>query len=113
MADNIFSKIVSGEVPCDKVYEDGKCIAFRDINAQAPTHILVIPKEDIEDVSKVDEGSGLMDHLIAVANQVAREEGIDQEGYRLVINKGPNGGQSVDHLHIHLLGGRQLTWPPG
>ncbi len=113
MAETLFSKIVRGEIPCNKVYEDDTALAFRDINPQAPTHILVIPKQDIEDVSKVDEGSGLMDHLIAVAVQIAREEGIEDGGYRLVINKGPDGGQSVDHLHIHLLGGRQLIWPPG
>jgi histidine triad (HIT) family protein len=113
MAETIFSKIVRGEIPCDKVYEDDTALAFRDINAQAPTHILIIPKEDIEDVSKVSEDSGLLDHLFAVANRIAQEEGIAEEGYRLVINKGKNGGQSVDHLHIHLLGGRPLLWPPG
>ena len=113
MAETIFSRIVRGEIPCDKVYEDDTALAFRDINAQAPTHILIIPKEEIEDVSQVEEGSGLMDHLIEVANKIARDEGIAEEGYRLVINKGGNGGQSVDHLHVHLLGGRQLTWPPG
>ena len=113
MAETLFSKIVRGEIPCNKVYEDDNTLAFRDINPQAPTHILVIPKQDIEDVSKVDEGSGLMDHLIAVAVQIAREEGIENGGYRLVINKGSDGGQSVDHLHVHLLGGRQLIWPPG
>jgi len=113
MAETLFSKIVRGEIPCDKVYEDDTALAFRDINPQAPTHILVIPKQDIEDVSKVEEGSGLMDHLMAVANKIAIDEGIDEAGYRLVINKGPNGGQSVDHLHIHILGGRQMVWPPG
>ena len=113
MADTIFGKIVRGELPCDKVYEDDTVLAFRDINAQAPTHILIIPKQEIEDVSQVEEGSGLMDHLIAVANQIAKDEGIAEDGYRLVINKGPHGGQSVDHLHVHLLGGRQLIWPPG
>ncbi|MCA9411065.1 MAG: histidine triad nucleotide-binding protein [Candidatus Omnitrophica bacterium] len=113
MAETLFSKIVRGEIPCDKVYEDDTSLAFRDINPQAPTHILVIPKQDIEDVSKVEEDSGLMDHLMAVATKIARDEGIDEGGYRLVINKGANGGQSVDHLHIHILGGRQMIWPPG
>ncbi|MCA9428153.1 MAG: histidine triad nucleotide-binding protein [Candidatus Omnitrophica bacterium] len=113
MAETLFSKIVRREIPCDKVYEDDTSLAFRDINPQAPTHILVIPKQDIEDVSKVEEGSGLMDHLMAVATKIARDEGIDEGGYRLVINKGANGGQSVDHLHIHILGGRQMIWPPG
>ena len=113
MAETLFSKIVRGEIPCDKVYEDETALAFRDINPQAPTHILVIPKAEIEDVSLVEEGSGLMDHLVAVANKIAKDEGIAEGGYRLVINKGANGGQSVDHLHVHLLGGRQLVWPPG
>jgi len=113
MPETIFSKIIRGEIPCDKVFEDDRSLAFRDINAQAPTHILVIPKEEIEDVSQVTEDSGIMDHLISVANTVAEQEGIASAGYRLVINKGADGGQTVDHLHIHLLGGRQLTWPPG
>lgn len=113
MADTIFGKIIRGEVPCDKVYEDERCLAFRDINGQAPTHVLVIPKDEIEDVSQIPAGSGILDHLVNVANQIAVEEGIADTGYRLVINKGPHGGQTVDHLHIHLLGGRQLNWPPG
>jgi histidine triad (HIT) family protein len=113
MTETIFGKIVRGEIPCDKVYEDDKALAFRDINAVAPTHILVIPKEDIEDISKVREGSGLLDHLFTVATKIAKDEGIEETGYRLVVNKGANGGQSVDHLHIHILGGRQMVWPPG
>jgi histidine triad (HIT) family protein len=113
MAETIFSKIIRGEIPCDKVYEDDKSLAFRDINPQAPTHILLIPKEEIEDVSLVDPASGLMDHLVSVANRIAEKEGIATGGYRLVINKGRNGGQSVDHLHIHILGGRPMNWPPG
>jgi histidine triad (HIT) family protein len=113
VAETIFSRIVRGEVPCDKVYEDDRALAFRDLNPQAPTHILVIPKEDIEDVSQVSEGSGLFDHLFAVANKIAVNEGIAEGGYRLVINKGRSAGQTVDHLHIHLLGGRPMTWPPG
>ena len=113
MAKTIFGKIARGEIPCDKVYEDELALAFRDINAQAPTHILVIPKEEIEDISKVPEGSGLLEHLFTVATKLAKDEGIEESGYRLVVNKGPHGGQSVDHLHIHLLGGRQMLWPPG
>jgi histidine triad (HIT) family protein len=113
MAKTIFGKIAKGEIPCDKVYEDDKALAFRDINAQAPIHILVIPKEEIEDISKVQEGSGLLDHLFHVATKIAKDEGIEESGYRLVVNKGPHGGQSVDHLHIHILGGRQMVWPPG
>lgn len=113
MAKTIFGRIVQGEIPCEKVYEDDKALAFRDINAQAPTHILLIPKEEIEDISKVPAGSGLLDHLFHVATKIAKEEGIEESGYRLVVNKGPHGGQSVDHLHIHILGGRQMIWPPG
>ena len=113
MTKTIFGKIANGEIPCDKVYEDDTALAFRDINAQAPIHILVIPKAEIEDISKVVEGSGLLDHLFHVATKIAKDEGIEESGYRLVVNKGPHGGQSVDHLHIHILGGRQMLWPPG
>lgn len=113
MADTLFGKIILGEIPCNKVYEDELAFAFRDINPQAPVHILIIPKAEIEDISKVPAGGGLVDHLFDVACRIARDEGIDEEGYRLVINKGRNGGQTVDHLHIHLLGGRALVWPPG
>ena len=113
MADTIFGKMIRGEVPCTKVYEDDRLLAIRDINPQAPVHILIIPKEEIEDVTQIDEKAGLMDYLIGVANRLAAQEGIAETGYRLVINKGRHGGQSVDHLHIHLLGGRQLAWPPG
>ncbi|GMV66967.1 MAG: putative HIT-like protein [Candidatus Hinthialibacteria bacterium] len=113
MAETIFSKIVRGEIPCDKVYEDNLSLAFRDINPHAPVHILIIPKKDLEDISKIDTESGLLEHLIRVANQIAVSEGIAESGYRLVVNKGAHGGQTVNHLHIHLLGGRPLTWPPG
>lgn len=113
MAETLFSRIIRGEIPCDKVYEDERALAFRDINPQAPVHVLIIPKEGIEDISGTPFGSGLLDHLFAVATRVAQQEGISEGGYRLVINKGPNGGQTVDHLHIHLLGGRRMTWPPG
>lgn len=113
MADTIFGKIIRGEVPCNKVYEDDRAFAFRDINPQAPVHILVIPKQEIEDVAQVEAYPGLMEHLIHVANQLAAQEGIADSGYRLVINKGRSAGQSVDHLHIHLLGGRAMNWPPG
>ncbi|MCG3196175.1 MAG: histidine triad nucleotide-binding protein [Candidatus Omnitrophica bacterium] len=113
MAETLFSRIIRGEIPCDKVYEDERALAFRDINPQAPVHVLVIPKEEIEDISQAPFGNGILDHLFKVAIRIAEQEGISEGGYRLVINKGPNGGQSVDHLHIHLLGGRRLTWPPG
>lgn len=113
MTETLFTRIIKGEIPCNKVYEDETAFAFRDINPQAPTHILIIPKEPIPDVSGLEKSSGVMDHLVEVAARIAEEEGVAETGYRLVINKGPHGGQTVDHLHIHLIGGRQLSWPPG
>jgi histidine triad (HIT) family protein len=113
MADTIFGKIIRGEVPCNKVYEDDRVLAFRDINPQAPVHILVIPKVEIEDVSQIGAHPGLMEYLVEVANKLAIQEGIAETGYRLVTNKGRSAGQSVDHLHLHLLGGRAMGWPPG
>lgn len=109
----IFEKIIDGEVPADIVYEDEQCIAFHDINPQAPTHILVIPRKPIptlDDVGADDEA--LVGHLFRVASQVAEQEGLDN-GYRTVINCGDDGQQTVYHLHVHVLGGRQLQWPPG
>ena len=113
MTDTIFGKIARGEMECDKVHEDDRCVAFRDINPQAPTHILIIPKASMETVREIDKDPGIMDHMVAVANEIADKEGISEKGYRLVVNMGPAGGQSVYHLHLHLLGGRALTWPPG
>jgi histidine triad (HIT) family protein len=110
----IFAKILSGEIPADLVYEDADAIAFRDINPQAPTHILVIPRKAL--VSAADataEDTQLMGRLMLIAAEVARQQGLEDEGYRLVTNIGRNGGQSVYHLHIHVLGGRALGWPPG
>jgi histidine triad (HIT) family protein len=114
MASTIFSKIVAGEIPCDKVYEDNQILAFRDINPKAPVHVLVIPKAPIPTVDDLDEGDEiLVGRLILVAQRVARDLGIAQDGYRLVFNCREDGGQEVPHLHLHLLGGRQMTWPPG
>ncbi|MBX7221925.1 MAG: histidine triad nucleotide-binding protein [Blastocatellia bacterium] len=112
--DNIFLKITRGEIPADIVYQDERCIAFRDINPQAPVHILVIPREALEslnDASQSDEG--LLGHLLRVVSKVANKVGIAEKGYRVVINTGQDGGQTVSHLHLHLLGGRDMTWPPG
>jgi len=107
--DCIFCKIVNMEIPSDTVYQDKEIIAFRDINPIAPVHILLIPREHIELVSDLDEtNSSLMIHMVNVANKLAKEEGIAGTGYRLVINCGKQGGQLVPHLHMHLLGGRQL-----
>ena len=113
MTDTIFGKIARGEMECDKVHEDERCVAIRDINPQAPTHILIIPKAGIATVREIDKDPGIMDHIINVANQLADSEGLSENGYRLVVNMGPAGGESVYHLHLHLLGGRPMTWPPG
>jgi histidine triad (HIT) family protein len=114
MADNIFAKIIRKEIPATIVYEDDRALAFRDINPKAPVHILVVPKKDIARISEVQaEDEPLLGHLLTVAAQIARQEGIDETGYRLVINKGRDAGESVPHLHVHLLGGRPMQWPPG
>jgi len=108
----LFCRIVQGEIPSNKVYEDEAVYAFRDINPQAPTHILVIPKEH---VSSIDEASNAhsVGNVMLKAGEIARSEGLSETGYRLVCNHGPDGGQTVFHLHIHILGGRSLHWPPG
>lgn len=109
----IFKKIIDKEVPADIVYEDDQCLAFRDINAQAPTHVLVIPKKEIASVADIaDEDRPLIGHLYTVIRDLATELGLTG-GYRVVVNCGADGGQAVDHLHFHLLGGRALVWPPG
>lgn len=112
MADNIFSKIIAKQIPAKIVFEDDRALAFRDINPQAPVHILILPKQDIANVSETGDEK-LLGHLLTVATAIARQEGIDATGYRLVINKGRDAGESVPHLHVHLLGGRALQWPPG
>jgi histidine triad (HIT) family protein len=114
MADNIFAKIIRKEIPAEIVYEDDRVMAFRDIDAKAPVHILIVPKKDVARISEaVAADEPLLGHLLTVAAEVARKEGIDGRGYRLVINKGAHAGESVPHLHVHLLGGRQMGWPPG
>ena len=113
MPETLFSKIIRREIPADIVYEDDQALAFRDISPQAPTHILVIPKRALRSVAEMAEGDKpLLGHLMWVAREVARQQGL-ANGYRLVANCGPDGGQSVDHLHVHILGGRALGWPPG
>ena len=110
----IFAKIIRGEIPADKVYEDEHVVAFRDIQPQAPTHILVIPRKPLVSVADAGpEDAELLGRLLLSAAQIARDLGLEADGYRLVTNIGRHGGQSVYHLHIHLLGGRQLSWPPG
>ncbi len=109
----IFKKIIDREIPADIIYEDEQCLAFRDIAPQAPTHVLVIPKNEIPSLDDTtDEDAALVGHLVVVARNLARQEGLSH-GYRVVVNCGPDGGQSVDHLHFHLLGGRRMKWPPG
>lgn len=114
MTDSIFAKIIRRELPADIVYEDNLALAFRDKNPQAPVHILVIPKQAIAKLSDAEaKDHALMGHLLLTAKRVAEQEGLSEDGYRVVINNGPNGGQTVYHLHLHILGGRQMGWPPG
>jgi histidine triad (HIT) family protein len=108
--DCIFCKIVAGEIPSDTVYQDKEIIAFRDIKPQAPVHIVIIPRKHIASLSQLSEAdSALVGRMVAVANKLAKNEGIAERGYRVVINCGKEGGQLVPHLHLHLVGGRQLS----
>ena len=110
----IFARIIDREIPADIVYEDDQALAFRDIHPVAPVHVLVIPKKPIVRVSTADAtDAALLGHLMWVCAEVARQEGLAEDGFRVVTNNGTHGGQSVDHLHFHVLGGRQLSWPPG
>lgn len=112
MADTIFGKIARGEMQADLVYEDDRALAFRDVNPQAPVHLLVIPRQPIARLSEsTDDDTELLGHLCRVAAQVAREAGL--EDFRVVVNDGAGAGQSVFHLHLHVIGGRPLSWPPG
>jgi histidine triad (HIT) family protein len=112
--DCLFCKIVSGAIPAKMVFEDDRAIAFRDINPQAPVHILVVPKKHIGSLAEADgnEMTPLLGHLVGLVRQIAQTEKLSG-GYRTVINTGPDGGQTVHHLHLHLLGGRAMHWPPG
>ena len=111
----IFSKIINKEIPADVVFESDSILAFKDINPQAPVHILIIPKIEIPKVTDLNgkEHAALLGEMIDAANKLAKDMGIAEEGFRLVFNCGDNGGQEVYHLHLHLLGGRQMKWPPG
>ena len=115
MADCLFCKVVAGEVPAKLVKRTDEAVAFRDIDPKAPTHVLVIPTQHIPAVrdAKDDGSDRLLGRLLAFSAEVASELGLDAKGYRIVTNTGPDAGQSVDHLHFHILGGRRLTWPPG
>ena len=113
MTDNIFLKIVNKQIPAKIVYEDDQCVAFHDINAQAPTHVLLVPKKAIPRIGEASpEDHQLLGHLLLKAAEVARQLNL-KGGYRLVINNGPDGGETVPHLHCHILGGRNMNWPPG
>lgn len=111
----IFSKIINKEIPADIVFESDNILAFKDVNPQAPVHILIIPKVEIPKITDLNgnEHAGLLGEMIDAANKLAKEMGIAEDGFRLVFNCGDNGGQEVYHLHLHLLGGRQMKWPPG
>ena len=110
----IFCRIVAGEIPAEVIHQDEELLAFRDINAQAPTHILLIPREHVSSVAELGASQeSLAGRLLLGARSVAESEGLVASGYRLVVNHGADGGQSVGHLHLHLLGGRPLGWPPG
>ncbi len=110
----LFEKLIARQIPAAIVYEDDLVFAFRDINPQAPTHILVVPKKPIPRIAEAStEDQSMLGHLLLKAAAVAEQVGLKSDGYRLVINNGRNGGESVPHLHCHILGGRQLHWPPG
>jgi len=109
----LFCSIVAGRIPATIVHSDDENVAFRDVNPQAPTHVLVIPRRHVPSASAVEATTGVWTALMTTAARIARAEGLGEDGYRLVINTGPAAGQSVAHLHVHVLGGRALSWPPG
>jgi histidine triad (HIT) family protein len=110
----LFCKIAQGEMPTAVVFENDQIMAFRDLNPQAPKHVLIIPKRHIATINEAQEDDqALLGAMILAAKHIAQAEGLSEEGYRLVFNTNPNGGQTVFHIHLHLLGGRQMTWPPG
>tara|TARA_Y100001968_G_scaffold175682_1_gene161000 strand:- start:597 stop:938 length:342 start_codon:yes stop_codon:yes gene_type:complete len=110
--ETIFSKILNGEIPCKEVYSDDLCLAFRDIEPQAPTHILLIPRKTIRSLKEAeDQDKKLLGHLLFISSKIAQQEGLDN--WRTVINTGKESGQTVFHLHLHIIGGRPLLWPPG
>jgi histidine triad (HIT) family protein len=110
--DTIFGRILRGDIPCDAVYSDGQCLAFRDVHPQAPVHVLVIPRKPLPSLAEAGlEDQELLGHLLLVAGQVARQEGLTS--WRTVINSGAEAGQTVFHLHVHVIGGRPMGWPPG
>ena len=110
----LFQKIIDREIPADIIYEDDLCLCFRDINPQAPIHLLIVPKKPIVRIAEAaPEDQATLGHLLLTAQNVAKQEGFAKSGFRTVINNGPDGGEEVPHLHLHILAGRKLTWPPG
>lgn len=113
MSKTIFQRIIDKEIPAKIIYEDDLCLAFHDVNPQAPVHVLVIPKKPVRSLAELEpEDQRLAGHLLLICRRIAGDLKLD-DGYRVVANVGPDGGQSVDHLHLHILGGRQMGWPPG
>ena len=114
MSDCLFCKIVSGEISCDKLYENDKLVAFRDIDPKAPVHILVIPKKHIKSINDLESSDKyLAGELILASKKIAKDQGIDSKGFRTIFNTNDDGGQTVYHIHMHMMGGRQMKWPPG
>ena len=113
MAKTIFKKIIDREIPAKIIYEDDRCLAFHDVSPQAPTHVLLVPKKEIANLDALtDADAEIVAHMYLVVRKLAKQLGLNG-GYRVVVNNGPDGGQTVDHLHFHLLGGRPMQWPPG
>lgn len=114
MEDCIFCKIVRGEIPCDKVYEDDRVLSFKDISPEAPVHVLIVPKKHISSINELKkEDEDLIGYIYTTAKNIAEQLGVSENGYRIVSNCGEDGGQTVPHIHFHFLGGRKLNWPPG
>ncbi len=114
MSDDLFLKIIDREIPADIVFEDDEVLAFRDIDPQAPVHVLIVPKRRIPTINDLeDTDAGLVGRMLLTARKIAADEGLSEDGYRLVFNCNERGGQSVYHIHLHLLGGRRMNWPPG
>lgn len=114
MVDCIFCKIANGKIPSDKVYENENVYAFRDLNPVAPTHVLIVPKEHIQSLDEMEDANqSLLGEMMLTAKKIAKDEGLSEDGYRVVNNIGKAGGQSVDHFHLHVVGGRNMQWPPG
>ena len=114
MNDCLFCKMIAGEIPCDIVYENESVFAFRDIDPKAPTHILLIPRKHIRSINELGESErNLAGELLLTAKKIAKDEGIDESGFRTIFNTNSDGGQTVFHIHMHILGGRKMAWPPG